>query len=42
MEAEDEIVEDDELGKRKVQYDGLKRRLANGEQLTEEELALLY
>lgn len=41
-EAEENIVEDDEEGRKMSQMEELKRRLANGEQLTEEELALLY
>ena len=40
-EAEENIEEDDEQGRKKSIYDDLKNRLANGEELTEEELAML-
>jgi uncharacterized coiled-coil DUF342 family protein len=41
MELEDNQVEDDEYGRRMQMLADLKRRLANGEELTAEELALL-
>lgn len=41
MECEDNQEEDDEFARRMKMLEDLRRRLANGEELTAEELALL-